>query len=211
MKMLSKILEIFLRLLPNILSYATLVIGIVGGALAIVLADYLRRSLFKPKLALEYENNEDYKPKTPFKNDQDETEGYDIRVRITNRSRFVARDCRVYLINVEKKDQKGEFVRTVYCDSIPLAWSCQEKHKRYSGYDIHHGVNQYVDIIVTKKDSNEFCPQIMVLPYRYSDLFKKKGVFRFTIQAAAAGADPVTIKLIFDWKGVWDDFMVNKG
>jgi hypothetical protein len=50
----------------------------------------------------------------------------------------------------------------------------------------------------------------MAKPNRYLYLFGETGRFCFTIQVSAAGADPKIIGLIFDWKGVWDDFHVRR-
>jgi hypothetical protein len=164
--------------------------------------------MWKPTLALDYQDTEDCKSKTPI----DSTEGCYVRVKVTNRARLrsTAKDCRAYLTNMEKENQRGEFVKTVYCDTIQLAWSCQKCGEEYRAIDIPKGINQYVDVISTQKSSQEFKPKIMVVPNRYQGLMKETGVFRFTIQVSAEGSDSVAIQLVFKWEGVWDNFEVHR-
>jgi hypothetical protein len=193
------------EILSNVISY------LLGFATA-VFAEPIRKWLFKPDLILEFAEGHACITKTyEAVSGEKVADVHTIRVKVTNQRRIVARDCRGYLINVEKQDEKGVFVPTIYCDSLPLAWSCQRKEDRYRGIDIPKGVNQYLDVIVTKSTSNEFEPQVMVKLFRYSDLFKEKGTYRFTIQATVADANPRTIKLILKWKSHWDDFDVYTG
>lgn len=212
---LVKIIQTVTREFWNLSAFAGLYIaiisGAIGGALAFVGGDYLLRWLHKPSLLLEFRDNKDCKSPTPMNKDDVETEGYYIRIKVTNENRHIAKDCRAYLINFERKDENNGFVRTEYCDSIPLGWSCRDKKDRFRGIDIPRGINQYVDVIATVKDSSVYIPQIMVPPYRYSKLFEKKGIFQFTIQVTADDANPKTIKLILNWKGDWDNFDVYPG
>jgi hypothetical protein len=186
--------------------------GTISGAFAILFSDYGRRWLFKPKLNLEFIEDNCVSNTCAVDRDGRKTANVVcVRVKVTNNSGIIAKDCRGYLIDVEKQDKSGKFVSTIYCDSIQLAWSCQIGGNRYESIDISKGVNQYLDVVVTGNTIEGFEPQIMAKPIRYLDLFREKGIFRFTIQVSAEGAKPKTIKLIFDWKGVWDNVIVNKG
>jgi len=200
-------------LLDNFQLLVALFAGLFSGFFAAIFAEPIKQRFFRPNLVLEFGDSEDYKSKTPIRKNKGETEGYYVRVKVRNASTYIAKDCRAYLINVERKDENNRFVRTLYCDSIPLGWSCRnedDKKERYGGIDIPCGINQYVDVIATEKGFAGFTPQIMVVPYRYSKLFMETGTFRFTIQVSAAGTDPTTIKLTFTWKNVWNDFQVRK-
>jgi hypothetical protein len=167
--------------------------------------------LFKPKLALKFDEREGCISKT-CEFDPSGTkvgEARYIRVKVTNESRLIAREARAYLTNIEKRKENGNFGATEYCDSIPLAWSCQGKTDRFKQIGLPKDVNQFVDVIVTREKSAAFDPQVFAKPYRYVSLFNEKGIFRFTIQVSAAGPDPATIKLVLDWRGVWDDFAIS--
>jgi hypothetical protein len=183
-----------------------------SGAFVVVLAEIVRHRLFKPNLRIVFkEISAAYIARTKETYEAGKTrEAYYVRVKVTNKSRILARKCRAYLINIEKRDNGRKFDPTVYRDSIQLAWSCQPPDYRYKGIDIPKGVNQFLDVVVTRQGLNEFDPQIIVKPYRYLDLFRETGEFRLTIQVYAAGADPATLKLIFRWEGQWDKFTVTK-
>lgn len=200
-------------LMENLQLLMVLLAGLFSGFFAAIFAEPVRQRLFRPKLDLEYDKAKGCLSKTREQAITGGTiaEAYYIRVRVTNMSKVIAKDCRAYLVEIEKQDENAKFVPTVYCDAIQLAWSCQGAEDRYRAIDICKGVNQYIDVIVTRSNSPEFDPQIRVKPFRYSDLFKEIGSFRFTIQASADGADPVIFKLNFDWEGCWDTFGVYEG
>lgn len=194
--MSQSILTILLGLLSYILGFATA-----------IFAEPIRQRIFKPKLKLEFGEGQDFKTRTPEATSQSQHEAYYIRVKVTNSTRRTARDCRTYLVNIEKRDETGTFRPTIYCDSIPLAWSCRAD-KAYQGVDLPYGVAQFLDVLTTRSISDYFEPQIMVKPFRYIPLFKEKGGFRFTIQVSAERANPQFIKLIFEWDGDWENFKV---
>lgn len=202
--MRAEILSKFVSFLPYLISF-------LAGFIIAIFAEPVRRFFFKPKLKLEFQQSPDCISQTyEVANGKKVADARYIRVNVTNSSKVIAKDCRSYLINIEKCDREGKFVPTVYCDSIQLAWSCQGRMDRWRGIDICKGVNQYVDIIATRNISKAFDPQIMAKPNRYLDLFNETGKFLFTIQVSADGADPKTIKLEFVWNSIWDDFAVKE-
>ncbi len=203
-----------------------------AGFFTAIFAEPIRKAFFKPNLKLDFINNGDYVASTPeritYNNKSTEIKAYYIRIKATNTRRIAAKDCKAYLAKIEKRDKDGYFKPTIYCDSIPLAWSCQNDGEQYSGIDINKGVNQYADVITTRHlvspaevmypglksghpEPDNIYPQIKLLPLRYEKIFKEQGMFRYTIQITSANADPKTISLILDWKGVWDQFEVRAG
>ena len=46
-----------------------------------------------------------------------------IRVRLTNEGRRVARDCRVFLVEVEEISNAGGAHKTKFNESMPLSWA----------------------------------------------------------------------------------------
>jgi hypothetical protein len=195
-------------------------IGIVGtlltfflGFITAVLAEPIRRWIFKPKLKLMFEPTDSFISKTMEANIQTGQKTADvhyIRIRVTNISRKTARDCRAYLVDLKTLNEKGQLCKTNYCDSIPVAWSCQGRKDRFQLIDIPPGVNQYIDVVVTRNTSDAFDLQLMAKPFRYVDLFRRKGKHIFTIQVCAQWAKPKRIMLELDWKGDWNDYVVKK-
>ena len=193
--------------------FAEDIVGVIAGGLigflAAVFAEPLRQRLFKPKLRLEFGGGPDYFTYTPEGAGEERHEAIYLRVKVANESPFIARDCRAYLVNIEKKDEHGKFKRTIYADSMPLAWSGRKPNEVYDPIDIPKDVPQYFNILATKSISHEFHPLIMVVPYRYGELFKETGTFRFTVQVSAQGGHSKRFKLTFNWRGLWDDFDAN--
>jgi hypothetical protein len=189
--------------LSNLMSF-------LAGFLVAVFAEPIRKWLFKAKLSLEFTGEPACITKTyATENGKKVADVRTVRVSVTNGRRTTAKDCRGYLTNVEIRDEKGRFVRTVYCDSIPLPWSCLPPEASFDVIDIPRGIQQYVNLIGTTSRSTDFDVQLMVTPHRYRDLFSRTGTFRFTVMVTAANANHRTIKLIFNWKGNWDNFEVS--
>lgn len=185
---------------------ATFILGFVSA----VFAEPFRQWWFRPKIELTFQNNSDHVALTPYIDSHWEYEAYYIRVGVSNKSRQLARKCRAYLVNVEEKDkEKSIFTKSIYADSIQLAWSCKESGVELEAIDIPHGVKQYIDLVATIDSNNMYKPQIKPTPLRYKELFSNvQKDLRFTIQVSGDGLDPVIIKVVFCWKGNWDDFDV---
>lgn len=200
-------------LVSNVVSFLT-------GFITAVFAEPIRKWLYKAKLKIEFYNDADHLAQMPEQitveaQTEDgrrirsiiENKAIYIRVNIQNTSQNTASNCRAYLINIEKETD-GQFVQTIYCDSIPLSWSCQEIGKQYEGVEINKGVKQFLDVVTIREGKIDFDPQIKVKPFRYLELFKENGKFRFTIQATASNANPVLYRLIFEWSGDCINFKV---
>jgi hypothetical protein len=136
-----------------------------------------------------------------------------IRVKATNIRRAIAKKCRAYLVAVEKFDSDGKFQPTIYCDSIPLAWSCRGD-QAHDPLDLPNGVAQFIDVASTrslKNASSTFRVEIKPTPYRYVDLFAQQGTFQFTIQVSGENVKPVFIKIVLVWRGVWNYYEASLG
>ncbi|MFX0202190.1 MAG: hypothetical protein ACFFCW_39260 [Candidatus Hodarchaeota archaeon] len=200
---------------PTAISFFTVLLHLLTFALGFftaIFAEPIRRRLFRPELKLNFFEKPDCISPTPEVIAGKEHQAFYIRVEVTTTTRRMARGCRAYLVNIEKKNEETrEFEPTVYCDSIQLAWACKRTdEERYQGIDISNGVRQFLDLFSTRDDIPIFIPKTLVWPYRYNDLLRQEGVLRFTVQVSAEEADPKFIKLDLDWKGHWKDFKVSK-
>lgn len=220
--MVEKILSfLFHKVFPEVIPF-------LAGFFTAIFAEPIRRYLFKPNLRLDFVNNGDFVALTPERAGDIQIKAYYIRIKATNTKNVAAKDCKAYLVNIEKLDASGDFKPTDYCDSIPLAWSCQNIGEQYNGININKGVNQFADVVTTRHlvsagevmyptmvnqsvNDDILYPQIKLTPFRYEGIFKEKGTLRFTVQVTSANADPKTIKLILVWSGVWDKLNVRKG
>lgn len=192
---------------------------LVGGAIGFasaLFAEPLRRWIFSPKLVLSFEDSTDYKARTPesatFLDPQRSAvpihsnhEAEYVRIKVVNDSRPLAKECRAYLVGIEKKQADGTFAPTLYCDSIPLAWSCRED-KAYEPIDLPNGVAQFIDLVSVRSISDEYKLEIKPLPQRYGGFLRDKGTFRFTVQVSGENVKPIFIRVLFTWNGVWDKY-----
>ena len=193
--------------------------ALVGGAIGFasaIFAEPLRRWIFSPKLLVSFEDSTDYRARTP------ETATYRdpaasavpvhsnheaeyVRVKVVNDARPLAKECRAYLIGIEKQQNNGAFAPTIYCDSIPLAWSCRDD-MAYEPVDLPNGVAQFIDLLSVRSISDEYRLEIKPLPQRYVGFLRDKGTFRFTVQVSGENAKPVFITVLFTWNGTWDEY-----
>jgi len=214
--------------LPTLISKA---LDLVKGSLSYIaiffsaiLAEHVRRSFFGPKLKLSFGDGEEYRTLTPEGGEGGSAhQAYYVRVKVNNKSSYAAKNCRAFLVNVEKKDDSGKFKPTLFCDSLRLPWSCSEG-EQYSPKDIPKGVNQFLDLVSTRGTiytlvsgidgpvaiHPSYKIEMHPRPYRYEVLFDDVGVHRYTVRVTADGAKSVTVRIIFKWEGDWEKFEVRK-
>lgn len=186
----------------SVIQGITSVATFLAGFASAVLAEPARKWIFRPKLVLEYTGGRDCLTETPMSSGISATY---VRIKITNKTRRLARACRVFLVNIETADSVGEFRPTIFADSLQLAWSCQEPGHERRALDLVHGVAQYADVVMAPQGGNRLEPQVAPLPMRYVPLFPKSpATFRFTIQASGDEADPIQLRLIVEWTGQWN-------
>lgn len=187
-------------------SELTPLISFVLGFIIAVFAEPVRQRFFRPELELIFSGREDTITKTLTVAG---SQAVYVRVQVRNKKPKLARACRAYLVNVEAKGASGEFESTAYVDSIQLAWSCQTSGNERVAIDIPNGVSQYMDVVATSSITNTFALQIAPFPVRYNVLLSPSPqTYRYTLQVASDGAEPKILKLVFVWKGKWDDVEV---
>lgn len=196
-------------------------LGAVVGFIGAIIAEPLRQHFFSPRLHLSFNKSGECVTSTQehvFIRSPDNPhysvyagshDAHYIRIKVVNKENHLAKKCYAYLIGIQRENEVGNYVPTEYVDSIGLPWSCRVEGTEYQPLDIPKGVSQFIDLISTKKsDPKSYTPRIQVIPQRYVGLYSDPGKFRFTIQVAGENFDPVTIRIVFCWKGNWDDFEV---
>ena len=194
-------------------------IGFVSAIVAPLVLEPLRHRIFGPKLTLQFnddrackadtkENVEIKNPNVPEGVTYAQTDAFYIRLLAENSGRQIAKQCRAYLINVERFNaETNKFEQTIYSDSIRLAWSARgTREEAYQPLDLPPNVKQYVDVVSTRKIDRNYKIEIHPGLLRYQELFEEHGKFRFTIQVSGDNVKPVTSKLIFEWAGDWENF-----
>lgn len=186
-------------------------IGFVSAVLAPIAVEPLRHYFFGPKLKVEF-----IKGNRDFVTDTKETGGADahyVRVKVLNTGCQIAKECRAYLVNVEKwNTSTGEFEPTIYCDSLQLAWSARADIKEAClPLDMSRDIKQFIDIVSTRSTKSDY--EIMTNPLlnRYEPLFKEHGKFRYTVLVSGDNVKPISAKVVFEWSGDWHNFAVSAG
>jgi hypothetical protein len=186
-------------------------IGFISAVLAPIVVEPVKHCVFGPKLKVEFIEGD-----RGFITDTKETGGTDahyVRVKVLNTGRQIAKQCRAYLVNVEKwNTSTGKFAPTIYCDSLQLAWSARANtEEAYRPLDLPRDINQFIDIVSTRRPESGY--KVMTNPhlYRYEPLFKEHGKFRYTVLVSGDNVKPVSVQVVFEWSGDWHNFAVSAG
>lgn len=184
-------------------------IGFFSSLLTQIIIEPIKNRIYGPKLEVRFIDGD-----KAFVTDTKEngvTEAHYVRLRVVNTGRQIAKQCRAYLVNVEKwNTSAGNFEPTIYCDSLQLAWSAQANvQEAYRPLDMAKEIRQFIDVASTRESENDY--RIMTKPhlFRYEPLFKEQGRFRYTVQVSGDNVKPTSAKLIFDWRGHWHNFAVS--
>jgi hypothetical protein len=186
--------------------WITIIVGSSAGIIVYAfgkVCDFVSRKWTEPKLRVEFDQN--IRGCITYTTTNDGRLAATVRMKATNHGKRAARGCVTYLTNVEKQNENGDFESTGYCDSIRLAWSCQEQRSgRFGPMDIPREVNQYIDIVSLGEKDNNFHLQLEIFLNRYSKLFQETGTFLFTVHVHAENANPEKCQLVFIWRHPWD-------
>jgi hypothetical protein len=179
------------------------IVGFLGGFLTALFSEPLRRWLYAPRLALAFGSSQYFLTRTPEVGAAGQYESLWVRVKVVNVRAALAKGCRAYLVNLERRNASGAFEATEYCESLQLAWSSQPE-QAFAAFDLPRDVAHFVDIMSTRPTMPAFMLATHVTPLRYAELVKTPGTYRFTVVVSGDGVRPATIRPIVSWNGVWD-------
>jgi hypothetical protein len=177
-------------------------VSFLGGFFTALVAEPLRRWMWAPQLKLTFGTSQHFLTKTPEVSPAGQHESLFVRIRVINKRATLAKSCRAYLVNVERKDASGQFAPTEYCESLQLAWSSQSDS--FTAFDLPRRVPHFVDIMSTRPTSSAFALATKVTPSRYTQMLQTPGTYRFTVVVSGDGVKPATIRASICWTGVWD-------
>jgi hypothetical protein len=182
-------------------------LGFVSGFFTAIFAEPLRIWMFAPRLRLEFvHDDDDFVTKTKEKTSQGTVhDARYVRVRVTNSRPALAKSCRAYLVKIEhQSNSTDEWEASEYSESLQLAWSGRHDQSRYGALDLPQDIPHFVDVLSVRAVSAEFLPGIESKLFRYEELYRRTGTFRFTVAVSGDGVKPAWIRLWFKWSGVWD-------
>jgi hypothetical protein len=185
-------------------------VGAIGTLLAVLVALFLQ--LFipwwrRPTLTVHHEASGKFLPTVIT--DAGQRRSY-ARIQVVNDGALIARDCRGYLLEVERLNAGTNTYVTVFEDTIPLAWSYVAANPHWRGVDLPRPVPHYLNLGWAEEGGDQFFLDLIAFPIHCRDLMKEKGIYRVTVQIAAEGAATVPVKLTIRWSGEWNTFGVTR-
>jgi hypothetical protein len=177
--------------------------GFVAGFLTAVFAEPLRQWLWRPALNMEFKKANHFLTKTPARIQSVEYEALYVRVKVINRGSHIAKSCRPYLVAIDRLGPSGTWDPTDYCESLQLAWSARGD-ERFTPLDLPKDVPHFIDVLSTNSLDHNLVPEIVVVPFRYEQLFTAPGEYRFTVLVAGDGVKPASMSIAVKWTGQWD-------
>jgi hypothetical protein len=185
------------------------VLAVLSGWVLALFAEPVHQRIFGPRLELVFKDTEHFVTHTKEGTPDSLHEAIYVRVKVTNVKWALAKACRAYLVNVERRGSSGQFEATEYCESLQLAWSAQTEP--YRALDLPRHVPHFVDVVSTRDiEKDAFRLHIAVPLFRLERLWRTPGTYRFTILVSGDGVRPERIQLCFTWSDHWNDFKVSQ-
>ncbi len=173
---------------------------ILGGLLGPLVLEALRR----PWLALKFKADPEYISRTTERSGPTDpgVRACYVRVKAKDRTWRVAKNCRAYLVKIEKQDERGNFVPTGYVDPMQLIWSAKgSREKGLLPIDLQKYAPQFFDVISVRENQSSFRPEVEVWLFRDGSLLMEKGTFRFTVSVSGDNVKPATKRICLSWDG----------
>ena len=156
---------------------------------------------FRPRLVLEFlPEAGGFRTEGRWKQGDVEYVEIYIRARIRNEGSHVAKQCRPYLINLEKVHHSGT-EPTRFFDSLALRWPGPGSD--YEPRDIPRGISQFFDVVGVLKNEPGWRFTFRERFSSHDDLPHHKGTYRFTVIVTGDGARPSGRKIDVTYSGDW--------
>jgi hypothetical protein len=142
-----------------------------------------------------------------------------VRVAVRNKGLAVAKDCRAYLTDIEKRNAAGHYESVgYYRDSLRLRWAYEvQDPDAHAGVDIPQGLHVHFDVMATKDEHTvpDDVGGLRIIEVAYKGLRHDRGrlmnklkfnaEYRFNILVVADGASPLPLAVRVDLGRKWDE------
>ena len=186
--------------------------GALGGGVLAVAGQELVRWWRRPVLSIDFSNTSQCVLRTRIRLEKGSSEtiardAIFLRLRVINRGRSTARDCRVYMTRILRKSFDGTTQSYEDQDVIPLSWSVRDE--QHETLVVPPRINQFVDMVCTRlSDQPCFLRPRARTPKRLNETWREPGVFEIDVAVCAEEAALVRRTLVFEWRGQWDSLKV---
>ena len=178
---------------------AALIGGITGG-LVTGSFEYFQQKRTRPRLKLDYVGGQANKVESTFESNKLTVTEIFIRARLRNTGIKVARDCRVYLIDIKEVDHTSTH-ETSFHDSMVVAWPGWPED--FDARVIPRGIDAYVNVVSVRKNEAGWRFHVKNLFASQQALKGYSGTYRLTLLATADNADPVELKIDVTYNQDW--------
>jgi hypothetical protein len=166
-------------------------VGIV--ALLLAFSGNIKNFFTRPKLKLDYEGEAANVVPTQHPEDGQLFSVIYVKPRIRNLGQRVAKNCRVYLTNIQKVHTAGcSTSPTAFYDARVISWPLRDFKPR----DIPKTVDFYIDVVRVYKEKTGWYFGIKGRYASLEELNTYSGTYRLTLVATAENANPA--KLVID-------------
>jgi hypothetical protein len=177
----------------------------IAGGLVTGAYDSFRDWVMRPKLVLDFDGEgRGFIPLSERRVDGALIEEKWLRIKLTNDGRRVARECQVYLVNVEELHE-GHRRTTSYTDARPLFWP---GYPRECGpRALPPSVSFFADVASVQKTIPGWNFHIKGGLYQSEKIIGGyTGTYRLTMLATADNAKPVSAEVDVRYEHQWDTF-----
>lgn len=184
----------------------SLIAGFIGGIVAKAVGDLVSFRLLGPQLSVNFQQSPLYLVQTPV---GEATQTY-VRIRVTNLGKRTARNCKGFLVRIDRRNSNGEFEAVEGGhDCLQLIWSNAHGSQRKLGFDLAPNCSRFLDILSVQNGKNDWIPQGIpekdddppLLPNRLWPQLSIHQQIRLTIQVVAEDAEAALLALTFNWQG----------
>lgn len=186
-----------------------IVIGIITSLLVLAITAIIK-TLGKPKLKILFDENDTFDT-AQIQNIPNKPIGLYIHLRIINKRSKIAKNCKVFLKKLEKKE-KSKFTTINIKTPLMLKWANISVKDEFAGIEILDNERKRVDFFHAVKGDNKFFffiePGPRGLPVEFTNGFSN-GIYKVTINAYGDNTNIVEKKFIVEWNGKFEGIRRN--
>ena len=128
-----------------------------------------------------------------------ETESKFLRLRVSNESRFPAKNCRALLSDVRRYGSEQNST-LLLADTLPLRWA----YLGFQPIDLPGRTHFYVDLISALQNDKHFKIGLEAEPLVLQNATRAEGKYSFDVSVVGDNFDPVSLRVCVNWKRDWD-------
>ncbi len=195
------------------MNISSVILGFVAGIASKIIGDLLIREVSRPELRLDFHANSANCVTRTENRDRDGqfvSNCHYFSIRVSNIGRTTARNCRGYLVGIERLGDNGDWY-TVAEDVIQLKWAYSDRSEDGKGYDLLPDMHRYLNIAsVDERCPEKFTPSTISEPHSWRSHLMRTGKTRLLIQVAAEEAESRRRVIEIEWGAHWDEYAIAR-